>query len=70
MIVVWPFFSDCLKSGVLYFINRQGRFPNLKFKTELLIKIMGQAQFVTTQMVTKLNWMSWVKIRNRLHQSF
>jgi radical SAM superfamily enzyme YgiQ (UPF0313 family) len=42
-------FSDCLKSGVLYFINRQGRFPNLKFKTELLIKIMGQAQFVTTQ---------------------
>lgn len=42
-------FSDCLKSGVLYFINRQGRFPNLKFKTELLVKIMGNAQFVTTQ---------------------
>lgn len=42
-------FSDCLKSGVLYFINRLGRFPNLKFKTEFLIKIMEQAQFVTTQ---------------------
>lgn len=41
--------SDCLKSGALDFINRQGRFPNLKFNTELLLKTMVQAQFVTTQ---------------------